>query len=208
MSIPVERDDEQVRFASDHFQLRSTGVDGKYLEGVAAPLGKWQDIGPYEERLDKGVFDTTLSRYSEKIPLMVNHEIHKLAVAMPVKWRKSDEALTGVWKFDTRQEAVEIHRMAEDGLLTSLSVHFAPGKKKGDNVVDTDGDRHRVTRMQARLLEVSLVSVPAYEDARVSLVRTAGLSEIEELVAQDHTPRADEMRARFAELQERLTKIG
>lgn len=201
MGATVRHEATETRLAATDFQLRSTSADGKYLEGVAAPLNRWQDVGAYDEMLTSGVFDTSLSRYSDRIPLMVNHDVKKIPVAKPVEWRKQDTALVGVWRFDSRQAAVEAHRLAEDGMLTGLSVHFQPGKKKGDNVVDADGDgRPRVRRMQARLMEVSLVSVPAYPDAEITVVRTAG---VEDLLPQpkprleDAQQRLQQMRARW-----------
>lgn len=202
----------EVRVSDQSFHLRSTAADGKYLEGVAVPFDRWQDVGPYDERFQPGVFDTTLSRSPDRVPLLVNHDVSAIAVGRPVEWIKDTDALRGVWKFDSRAEAQEVARMAEDGILTGLSVHFQPGRKKADNTVErvdqADGKtpRMKVTRHNARLLEVSLVSVPAYEGAEISLVRTAGIT-ADLADAAAGTPRADDARAALQDLRAKLSDL-
>lgn len=191
----------QVRPAGT-FEIRNAEAGGRYLEGVAATFDQWNDVGPYDEALSPEVFATSLSRSRDRINLHVQHDIEKVAVGKPVEWHPSDTELRGVWKFDTRDEAQEAARLAAEGFLPGLSVHFIPGKKAGDNVVDTHEGRDRVRRVRnARLMEVSLVTVPAYEDAHVSLVRGASVSELEQLRELAGTPRLDAARALLASLR-------
>ena len=206
-TVPVRRRAEEVRVATDTFELRAVDDDGVYLEGVAAPYMQWVDVGSYDERFAPQVFETTLNRNPDRVPLCVNHKISDIAVGRPVQWDDSSEALRGVWRFDSRAEAQEVARMAREGILTGLSVHFQPGRKKSDNTVErTDEGRARVTRRKARLIEVSLVTVPAIEDAAVTVVRTKGISDLEQQLVD--AGRGDELRAEMASLRARLAQIG
>ena len=80
------------------------------------------------------------------------------------------------------QRAVEAARKAREGMLTGLSIGFAPIEKRtdqGGRVVDPNNEVEiddlgvmSVTRREARLLEVSLTPTPAYAGAKVALVRS------------------------------------
>jgi HK97 family phage prohead protease len=59
--------------------------------------------------------------------------------------------------------------LARDGVPLGLSVGFQPVEDRWNN------DRSLVVRVRARLGEVSVVGVPAYEDARVTSVRADGV---------------------------------
>ena len=160
---------------SEFLELRGSEVDGRELEGVAATYNDWVDVGPFQERMAPGVFDTTLSRHKDDIKLLVSHENRAIPVATPVEWRRFEDRLVGVWRFGSHDEAVKVHRAVAEGMLTGLSVGFNPGKSDGDSVWSDDGGQ--VTRHQARLLEVSLVATPANPGAKVTEVRTAGVPE-------------------------------
>lgn len=207
-SVQVRTVAPEARVTAQDFELRSVEDDGLYLEGVACPFNVWTDVGSYDERFAPTIFDTTLSRNPDRVPLMVGHKVSDIAIGRPVEWLKEDGCLRGIWRFDSRDEARETARMAADGILTGLSVHFVPGRKRSDNTIERDadnGNRPKVTRHNARLLEVSLVSVPAYEGASVTLVRTAGIAELE--AAADEADRAARLRAQVLALRTRAARL-
>lgn len=175
----------EVRFAGG-FELRAAEADGRYLHAQVTTYNNWVDVGPFEERMMPGVFDATLARHADDIKLMVEHEHRAVPVGTPVEWEKSDAGLFATWRFGSHEQARAAHTAAAEGMFSSVSVGFLPGKNDGDSVW-SDGNT-RVTRHRARLLEVSLVAVPANADARVLAVRTMGAPQ--PLV----TPRLEEAR--------------
>ena len=163
-------------------ELRATDTDGRYVEAIATTFDVWEDVGFYEERMDPGVFDTSLSRSGADIKLLVSHEHVGPAVGKAVEWRKSGKDLRGVFEFGSHEQAEASYQAAREGMFGGVSVGFLPGKGEGDNIWEEDADGYlsRVTRMQARLLEVSLVTVPANPgaqivDVRSMFTRTAGV---------------------------------
>ena len=163
-------------------ELRATDTDGRYVEAIATTFDVWEDVGFYEERMDPGVFDTSLSRSGADIKLLVSHEHVGPAVGKAVEWRKSGKDLRGVFEFGSHEQAEASYQAAREGMFGGVSVGFLPGKGDGDNIWEEDADGYlsRVTRMQARLLEVSLVTVPANPgaqivDVRSMFTRTAGV---------------------------------
>ena len=163
-------------------ELRSTDTEGRYVEAIATTFGVWEDVGYYEERMDPGVFDTSLSRSGADIKLLVSHEHVGPAVGKAVEWRKSDRELRGVFEFGTHEQAEAAYQATREGMFGGVSVGFLPGKGDDDNLWEEDAEGYlsRVTRMQARLLEVSLTTVPANPgaqivDVRSMFTRTAGV---------------------------------
>jgi HK97 family phage prohead protease len=156
-------------------ELRSTDVDGASMEveGVVTTFDDWVDVGEFAEQMSPGVFDATLSRHADDIKLLVAHNSRAIPVAKPVDWVKHPDRLVGVWEFGSHDEAVKVHRAVQEGMLTGLSVGFNPGSKDADNEWSDDGAQ--VRRVNARLLEVSLVATPANSGAKVTQVRSAGV---------------------------------
>lgn len=154
------------------FQCRAEG-DGRYIDLVATTYDNEVDVGPFVEVMARGVFDETLSRHADNVKLLVAHDRHMIGVGTPVEWRKGDSELGVTYRFGSHVQAQEIAARAADGMFGGCSVSFLPGKKDGDN--EWSPDRRYVRRNRARLLEVSLVTIPANADARLVAVRTAGV---------------------------------
>lgn len=167
------------------------------LTGRVATYGRLYDIGPFTEILRPGVFRKSITEAARSLPLLTMHNHDEVPVGRAVEWEDTDEALIGHWEFDTRAGAVEAARLAEEGYLTGLSVGFAPINSRWDD----SGDKSHAERIEARLLETSLVPVPAYDDAGVVAVRSAGHPEIRGLTVAP-TPRLHEMQAWLRSIRE------
>ena len=179
------------RFISQ-FECRAEG-DGRYIDLVATTYDTEVDIGPFVEVMSRGVFDETLSRHADNVKLLVAHDHRMIGVGTPVEWRRGDRELGVTYRFGSHIEAQDIAARADDGMFGGCSVSFFPGKKDGDNV--WSADKRHVRRNRARLLEVSLVTIPANADARLVAVRTAGIPEALT------TPRMDEAQAVLTRLR-------
>lgn len=147
------------------------------LAGRAVPYNVRTQIGtpfgPYLESFQRGAFAKSTAESARQLPLLLFHNHMTFPIGVVEEWRDESDGLHGVWRIDTAEEAQEAARLAKDGILNFMSVRFqpVPGKTRGA-VDDVTGLDHLV-RQEARLIETSLVSTPAYSDATVQWVRSA-----------------------------------
>ena len=163
-------------------QLRDTQLIGrpyKFLEGRAVPYNEWADIGPFLEQHAPGSLDhTTRAGSGQNLPLMLFHNNQRWPIGHVDSWRSDEGGLNGVWRLNELPEAQQAASLANAGDLTGMSIGFQPVRSDWEYLSDEDwnpdvGRKDRVTRMESRLLEVSLTPTPAFSGAEVALVRTA-----------------------------------
>lgn len=154
-----------------------TSPSGRFLEGRAVPYGTWADIGWFQEQHEAGSFARSIAEAAAKLPLLLWHNNQTFPIGVSDAWSDGTEALDGVWKLDGSEEAERAADLAERGMLTGMSIGFAPIRSKWEYADDWNpdlGPEHtdRVTRLESRLLEVSLTPTPAFAGAQVALVRS------------------------------------
>lgn len=151
--------------------------DNRTMTGLVATYGRVYDIGYMTERLLPGCFAKSITEAARALPLSYVDHNSALQGAVPVgraiAWEDTEETLVGTWEFDTRADAVEAARLADEGFLSGLSVGFNPLQSRWA-YADGPGAKDHVDRIECRLLETSLCAVPAYEDAAVLAVRSSG----------------------------------
>ena len=166
-------------FAS--FELRELDKtdSGRYIEGRAVPYDTWANIGWFLEAHQAGSFARSITEAAKRLPLLLFHNAQAWPVGVSHEWRDNDKGLDVVWRMDDSDEAARAVDLADKGMLTGLSIGFAPIRSQWDYVSFDDWDpdlgpdhMDRVTRLESRLLEVSLTPTPAFVGAQVSLVRT------------------------------------
>lgn len=147
----------------------------KALAGRVCPYGKFAPIGGrFEESFAPGVFAKSIREAARSLPLMLNHRHDELPIGRAVEWEeRGDDGLHARWVLADTDEARRAHGLVVDGFLWGLSVGFVAQRDGDVWEVHTPPALNRVTRRQARLAEVSLVSVPAYADAVVTHTRTS-----------------------------------
>jgi HK97 family phage prohead protease len=156
------------------FALRDAQVQGRTMTGLAAPYNKPTPInGAFVETLAPGVFKKSIQEAARGLPLLAFHDSGTYPVGKSVEWRETEEGLEGTWEFAKDSEATRAYEAAKEGFVGGLSVGFMPIINEVDPGTDTKPPH--VVRKEARLLEVSLVSTPAYPDAQITLVRSAGI---------------------------------
>lgn len=138
-----------------------------YLEGRAVPYKTWANVGPYMEQIWPSCFIDSLQRAPD-VPLLMFHDHRSMPVGLAEKWTHKADGLYGRWKLDNTERGREAARQASIGHL-SLSVGFAADRDGSD--IRAEDDELWITRLSARLLEVSLTPVPAYVDAKVTGAR-------------------------------------
>lgn len=162
---------------SEPAEIRSWSVQfrsqqGRRLSGRLLSYGRRYDVGQFTEDYSPGCFRKSINEAAKRLPLMIEHGHEKIPVGVSVDWQDDENALYGLWEFDSRREAVEAARLAEKGLLGGLSVGFVPVRTDWD-VMSADTPPH-ATRREARMIETSLCSLPVLDDAVVIAVRSMG----------------------------------
>jgi HK97 family phage prohead protease len=169
------------RLVQTTLQIRDTQLVGKpfkYLEGRAVPYDTWANIGWFLEAHQKGSLDETTTRGSGKgLPLLLFHNNRSWPIGTAESWSSSDDGLSGVWRLNQTSDAQQAAALVDAGDLHGLSIGFAPIRSAWEYVDDWDPDlgpdhMDRVTRIESRLLEVSVTPTPAFVEAEISLVRT------------------------------------
>jgi hypothetical protein len=160
-------------------QIRDMDTKDGYtrLAGRALPYGVETDIGWYKESFAAGSLAKSIAEAARDLPLLLFHDGRTFPIGAADEWQDSRTALDGIWRLDHGAEAQRAAQLADDGLLTGMSIGFAPVRSEWTYLPDNEwnpdlGQKDRVTRLEARLLEVSVVSTPAYKDAAVKWVRT------------------------------------
>ena len=196
MSTAVQPVATEVRYVQG-VQIRTAAADGPYLECTATTYGDEKDVGPFYETMDKGVFASTLAQHRDSVKLIVGHDDTVPGVGTPVEWEDDEHELRAVYRFLSHTEARQAASIAADGGFGGVSVGFLPGRKPHHNTWTRDADGHiHVTRHEARLLHLGLVTTPANADSRFQM-RSMGIPDELDL----RTPRLDDARKILERLQ-------
>lgn len=147
------------------------------ISGVAVPYNAPADIGFYLESFAPGALTKSIGEAARGLPLLLFHDDRSFPIGVTEEWQDKADGLHGVWKLDGGEVAQRAAQLAKDGLLPYMSIRFVPIRSEWTYVEDFApelGAAHKdsVVRTEARLLETSLVSTPAYQGAEVKWVRT------------------------------------
>lgn len=140
----------------------------RVITGRAVPYNTPTDLGNVVETIDRGAFVDSLNRVSA-IPLLTYHDSRTDPVGVATGWEHRADGLHGTWELDDSERAREVARLVQRGMLRFFSIGF----QLQDSLWSTRDNREHVRVMQGRLLEVSLVTTPAYADAAVLGMRSA-----------------------------------
>jgi hypothetical protein len=148
-------------------EVRAVDMDERTITGVCVPYDEITYLvpDPSGERVIRGAFTKSLRQRADRVLLFRAHD-HARAVARSRSFQDEDAGLVGVFHARASLIGDEALEEARDGYLPGMSVGFrAVQERRGQ-----DGVREVV---EASLLEVSLVTIPAYDGARVLSVRDA-----------------------------------
>ncbi|WP_293784111.1 HK97 family phage prohead protease [uncultured Aeromicrobium sp.] len=178
MTITIPTQTEKRVFTGARIETRAEQVNGyTFLHGRAVPYDTPADIGWFLEEHAPGSLAKSIKEAARALPLLLFHDSHAFPIGRADKWEDSELALDGIWKLDNSEEAQRAAQLAEDEMLAHMSIGFAPIRSQWTFVEDWNPEigvegKDRVRRTESRLLEVSLVSTPAFKDAAVTLVRS------------------------------------
>jgi len=146
-------------------EIRAVDIDERIITGVCAPYDEVSYLvpDPSGERIVRGAFTKSLRQRHDRILMFRGHD-HDRAIARSRSFDDGDAGLVGVFHARPSLAGDEALEEARDGYLPGLSIGFrAMNTRRG-----ADGVRE-VT--EAALIEVSLVTIPAYAGAQVLAVR-------------------------------------
>lgn len=165
------------------FEIRDVQVEGKgtkleVLSGIAIPYGVRTNIGWFDEEFKRGALKKSIGEAARSLPLLAFHDATALPIGVAKEWHEETAGLRGVWKLEDDPRSQQLARMAkpdEDGhaAMGYMSIRFVPMQTQWTYATPGSNERDYALRTEARLLEVSLVSTPAYAGAHVQWVRTS-----------------------------------
>lgn len=193
MSDRIEPREIDRRFDVPDLEIRADAA-GRTVAGIVVPfdtVARVSDGGPsYDESFRRGAFAKTIRERGDRVKLLSQHDARRNPLGRAVSLREDGRGLYGEFKVSRTAAGDEALELIRDGALDSFSVGFAPVKHVSENGV--------TVRTEVRLRETSLVTFPAYEDARIVGVRAAldSLAELSaeeraELIAALNTSRSD-----------------
>jgi hypothetical protein len=148
-------------------EVRSVDVDARTVEGVCVPWDETSYLtpNPAGERMKRGAFNKSITQRGDRIFLYRDHD-HSRPVGRSESFSDQDDGLHGTFRIRESVSGNDALVDLREGYLPALSIGFRPlNSRRGP-----DGATE-IT--EAQLLEVSLVSLPAYDGARVLALRTA-----------------------------------
>lgn len=166
---------------------------GRQIFGRAVPYNVTIDVTDHtgewiRERFEYGAFSRSIKERGHKVKLLTQHDRQKLAVGKAVELREESDGLYSSFEVAATRDGDELLELVRTGIVDSFSIGFEPVRDRRQRD-SARGDL--VTRLEAKLHEVSAVNFPAYQDALIAGVRSQSRS----------IPRAvAERRLRFLEL--------
>lgn len=141
---------------------------GRTICGIVVPferVARVSDGGPaYDEAFQRGAFTKTIAERGDRVKLLMQHNAHE-PIGRAITLREDAAGLYGEFAVSRVAAGDEALELVRDGVIDSFSVGFRPIKHTR---------REGVTwRTEVGLRESSLVTFPAYEDARLAGIRAA-----------------------------------
>ena len=155
---------------SPSLSLREAG-ERPLLTGTAVSYGEVADIGNgFTESIAPGAFGLS---GDSKVLFLAQHERSRILARSPgagLVLRDSREALSVAASLPSTREAEDTATLVREGVFGGLSVGFLPQR--------VSRRAKHLTVEKARLVEISVVDVPAYGGSEVAMRRRDALCEL------------------------------
>lgn len=148
-------------------ELRNVAAESRTIVGVVVPYDEVSYLTPggEGERVRRGAFRRSLDHRGDRIPLLRNHARDR-TLGRSQSFTETDDGLVGAFVVNDGPHGDELLDDVRHGYLEGMSVGFQAVR------VERAPDGVREVR-EARLVEVSMVGIPAYEGAAMLAVRSA-----------------------------------
>lgn len=149
-------------------QFRST-VDGNTIRGHASVFNQLAKLPGHFERMDPGAFNEVLDRTDTDPRALINHDpslVLGRRSAGTLRLKVDEEGLGFEVDLPDTSYANDLRALVARGDITGASFGFVPGT---DDWSTVDGRQVRTHLSVAELVDVSVVTYPAYSGAEVAL---------------------------------------
>lgn len=152
-----------------HAELRAAAVTGNTLAGHAAVFGQTAQIRGGYERIAPGAFDETLKRGDDVVALRDHDPSLLLGRTSSGTLRLGVDADGLTFEVDLPDTAYarDVRELVARGDLAGASFGFLPGLDELGTA--PDGRQLRTHTSVSRLIDVSVVAIPAYDGTSVVL---------------------------------------
>jgi uncharacterized protein len=147
-------------------ELRAVDEGGRTVVGVVAPYDEVTYIGPERdgEKIRRGAFKRSLGQ-RKRVPLLRNHDTDR-TLGWSKAFVENEAGLEGTFVVNDGGPGDDLLDELRQGYLTGMSIGFRPIKS-------VRGDAGVREIVEAALIEVSMVGIPAYQGATMLSVRSA-----------------------------------
>lgn len=144
-----------------------TTITGRKLGGYAAVFSQPTELGRYMESLAPTAFRSVLASNPD-VRGLLNHDPNMLLARTPNTLRLSTDSHGLQFEMDLPDTTVgnDVRTLVDSGLITGCSFGFYPGDEDWSTYQGRDLRTHTSI---AQLLDVSVVTYPAYSGTAVSL---------------------------------------
>jgi len=172
-------------------QTRQTDDGTGEIEGLAVPWGTRIEYAGLQEEFARGA----ISPDDAIGTILLDHHKRDAPIGVITHAEDTEEGLTITAKVSSTSAGRDLLQLGRDGIPLGLSVGFQP--------IETREASHGLVYEKAMLAELSVVSLPAYRDARITATR-------EEEAPMTQEPTTDTREAPavdLAPIQERMEQL-
>lgn len=146
----------------------------KGFEGRVVPYNRFAPIGGrFEEAIAPRCFAKSIQEAAGNLPLMAKHDHQSWPIGRSVEWDDRPTELWARWTMADTDAARELHGLVTAGVVRGLSVGYLPMRDQEDWTMRQAPDLSQVVRRQARLVEVSVVPIPTWAEAVITVTRSS-----------------------------------
>jgi HK97 family phage prohead protease len=148
-------------------------ADQRVVSGIAVPYDQeteiWEKSGRhFREVFRFGAFAKSIRDRGSRVKLLALHDQQgRFALGKAISLKEDPRGLLAEFQLSNTRDADEVLNQIREGTLTDLSIGFQPVKDRWNRA------RTLVERLEAKLIEVSVVNVGAYEGAVLTGTRAA-----------------------------------
>ncbi|REE72133.1 hypothetical protein C8E05_1521 [Rhodococcus wratislaviensis] len=181
------------------FEVRIADEQTRSVSGLAVPYGQTINIGGFQERVERGAFDTTQS-----VPLLWGHDHKEIPIGKVTALRDTEAGLEIDAQLNETTRGKDAYIALKNGDVNKFSIGFLPVESRNEDDV--------IVRTKATLKEVSVVNFPAYEQASVTSVREADTKDKENKNmtdnVNDYSAEIGDVRDAVADLSRKFDRIN
>ena len=161
------------------FDLKDVATEERTFTGYAAAYGNEDSDG---DIIEMGAFADSIKGNRDKIKILWQHKSAE-PIGVPVEMREDEKGLWVKGKISKTARGDEALELMRDGVVSAMSVGFIIN----DADYDENGRRHIKS---GRLMEFSLVTFPANDQAVIQSVKEVNEREIERVLREAGVSRA------------------